>query len=117
VVIDSFQSSLKGVLLHNGNVFASIPVAHSVHVRETCDSLKRLLTSVNCEAHGWLVCGDFRVIAFLLGLQVGYTKKSSFLCEWASWAKSEQWKKTGLATKKIFDSGVDECNTRTTGRS
>ena len=31
--IDSSQSS-QGVLLRNGNVFTSIPVAHSVHLRE-----------------------------------------------------------------------------------
>ena len=47
MLIDSWQSSLKGVGLHNGNVFASIPGAHSVHVRETCYSLKFLLDSVN----------------------------------------------------------------------
>jgi hypothetical protein len=78
--IDSSQSGLKGVLHHNGNVFASVPVAHSVHLREIDDSLKCFLDSVNCKAHGWLVCGDFKVIALLLGLQVGYAKMPCFFC-------------------------------------
>jgi hypothetical protein len=103
---DSSLSSLKDVLLHNGNVFAPIPVAHSIHLKKTYDSLKRLLNSVNYKAHGLLVCGDFRVIALLLGLQVGYITMPCFLCKRDSWAKSEQ----------IFDSRVNKYNTRTTGR-
>jgi hypothetical protein len=53
--IDSCQSSLKGVGLHNGSVFVSIPGAHSVHVRETYDSLMLVLNSVYYTASGWLV--------------------------------------------------------------
>jgi hypothetical protein len=30
------------------------------------------------------VCGDLKVIALLLGLQIGYTKFCCFLCEWDS---------------------------------
>ena len=45
--IDSWQSSFKGVGLYNGNVFASIPGAPFVHVRETYYGLKLLLNSVN----------------------------------------------------------------------
>jgi hypothetical protein len=62
----SSQSSLQGVLLHNGNAFASISVAHSIHLRETCDSLKCLLNSVNYKGLGWFVCGDLKLIALLL---------------------------------------------------
>lgn len=29
------KTSLKGVLLHNGNTYASLPVAHSVHMKES----------------------------------------------------------------------------------
>ena len=54
--IDSSELTVKGVLLHNGNVFASVPITHSVHLRETYDSLTHLLNSVNYKAHGWLVC-------------------------------------------------------------
>ena len=32
--IDSNKTSLKGVLLHNGNAFPSIPVAYTSHLKE-----------------------------------------------------------------------------------
>jgi hypothetical protein len=102
--IDSSQSGLKGVLLHTENVFASIPVAHSIHLREIHDSLKHLLNSVSYKEHGWLVCGDFKVTVFLLGVQVGYIKLPCFLCEWDSRAKSEHWERHDLPSK---DSEVD----------
>ena len=56
IFIDSWQSSLKDVGLHNGNVFASIPGAHSVHMREMYYTIKLLLNSVNYKAPRWLVC-------------------------------------------------------------
>ena len=103
--IDSSQSSLKGVFLLNGNTFASIPVAHWIHLRETYDSLKHLLHSVNYKAHGWLVCEDFKVTALLRGLQVGYTKMHCFLCEWGSRAQSEQWERYGWPQRKSLTPG------------
>ena len=36
------------------------------------------------EKHLWHVCGDLKVIALLLGLQLRYTKFCCFLCEWDS---------------------------------
>ena len=35
--IDSSKRSFKGVLLHNGNKYPSIPIAHSVHLKESYD--------------------------------------------------------------------------------
>ena len=36
--IDSSKQSLKAVLLHNGNVYPSIPIAHSVRMKEDRES-------------------------------------------------------------------------------
>lgn len=33
--IDSFKTSLKSVLLHSGNTYALLPVAHFVHMKES----------------------------------------------------------------------------------
>ena len=33
--IDSSKTSLKGVLSHNGNTYSSLPIAHSVYMKET----------------------------------------------------------------------------------
>ncbi|KAL4713600.1 hypothetical protein ACJJTC_016683 [Scirpophaga incertulas] len=41
--IDSSKSSLKAVLLHNGNIKPSIPVAYSVSMKETYDNLGAVL--------------------------------------------------------------------------
>ena len=89
--IDSSTRSLKGVLLHNGNEYPSIPVAHSVQMNEDYENVKYLLHMINYEDHQWEVCGDFKMLAFLLGMQGGYTKYSCFLCLWDSRADAEHY--------------------------
>ena len=56
--IDSSKTSLKAVLLHNGNLLPSVPVGHSVHLKETYDNLKKLLKCINYEQHQWPLCGN-----------------------------------------------------------
>ena len=57
--IDSSKRSLKVVLLHNGNVYPSIPIAHSVQMKEDRESVKILLELIQYNDHNWDVCGDF----------------------------------------------------------
>lgn len=92
--IDSSKKSLKGVLLHNGNKYASIPVAHSVDFKENYEKIKCLLEKIKYRGHNWTVCGDFKVIELLLGQQPGYAKMPSFLCEWDSRARTDHWSRT-----------------------
>lgn len=82
--IDSSKRSLKAVLLHVGNKYPSIPLAHAANMKETYESMKLVLDMIQYEKHLWHVCGDLKVIALLLGLQLGYTKFCCFLCEWDS---------------------------------
>ena len=77
LVIDSSKRSLKAVL-HNGNGYPSIPVAHSVQMKEDRESIKILVELIQDNDHNWDMCGDFKMIAFLSGLQGGYTKHSCF---------------------------------------
>ncbi|KAL4113048.1 hypothetical protein QTP88_016749 [Uroleucon formosanum] len=65
--IDSSKRSLKGVLLHNGNFLASVPVTHSVYLKETYDNLKFVLEKMKYLEHKWSICGDLKIIdnAFL----------------------------------------------------
>lgn len=44
--IDSSSKSLKAVLLHNGNKFASITERHSIKMRETHNSMEALLSAL-----------------------------------------------------------------------
>ena len=82
--IDSSKVSLKAVLLHNGNVKPSIPLAHAVGLSETYESMKILLKVIKYNEHNWYICGDLKVVSLLLGMQLGYTKHMCFLCLWDS---------------------------------
>ena len=89
--IDLSKTSLKAVLLHNGNVLPSTPVGHVVHMKETHDNMKQLLMCIKYEQHQWQFCGDLKVAALLLSLQAGYTKYCCFLCEWDSKARESHY--------------------------
>ena len=72
-------TSLKEVLLYNGNQFPSIPV------------LKILLLKINYHAHCRSICSDFEVIAILLALQTEYTKYCFFFCYWDSRSRDKHY--------------------------
>ena len=77
--IDSSKTSLKAVLLHSGNTMPSVPVGYAVLMKETYDNIKQLLTCINYAQHQWQLCGDLKVVALVMGLQLGYTKYCCFL--------------------------------------
>lgn len=89
--IDSSTESLKAVLLHNGNKYAAIPIGHSKILKESCSSFKILLGKLHYEIHNWLLCGDFKMINFAVGLPSGKTKYPFFLCLWDSRARDKHW--------------------------
>ena len=91
--IDSSILSLKAVLLHNKNILPSIPVGYAAHMKETYENMKNLLQCINYKQYRWQLCGDFKVIAILLGLQPVYIKYCCFLCEWDSFARHEHYLK------------------------
>ena len=65
--IDSSSKSLKAVLLHNGNKYPSLPLAHSVHLKETYKNVKTVLNVLKYDRYNWEVIGDFKMIAFFDG--------------------------------------------------
>ncbi|XP_076029890.1 uncharacterized protein LOC143018386 [Oratosquilla oratoria] len=67
--IDSSNRSFKEVFLNNGNKFSSIPVGHSDEMKETHNSMDRLLSALNFKEHKWLICGDLKVVGLTLGLR------------------------------------------------
>lgn len=82
--IDSSCRSLKAVLLHNGNMFPPLPLAHSVYLKEEYRSIKILLGALKYEEYCWEVIRDFKMVAFLMGLQGSFTKYPCYLCLWDS---------------------------------
>src|SRR6218665_2553729 len=78
-IVDSSSRSLKAVLLHNGNNYQSLPMAHSVHLKEDYTSGK-MLSALKYDDYGWELIGDFKILSFLMGLQVGFANFPCFLC-------------------------------------
>ena len=86
--IDSSKRSLKGVLLHNGNKYPSIPIVHSVHLKESYDNMELLLEAIKYNEYQWSLCGDLKVIGLLMGMQAGSPKYCCIFCLWDSLAVS-----------------------------
>lgn len=78
--IDSSKRSLKAVLLHVGNTYAPIPIAHSTKLKETYENLQIVLDKIKYSEHNWKICGDLKIATLLLGQQSGFTKYPCYLC-------------------------------------
>lgn len=106
--IDSSKTSLKVVLLHNGNRYAPIPIGHSVHLKEKYDNLELILNKIKYKDHNWSVVGDLKIISMILGQQGGYTKKPCFICEFDTREKdrNDHWTKN-YPKRSSFKVGTD----------
>ena len=82
--IDSLKTSLKCILLHNGNKYATVPMIHSVYLKKTYENKNILIIKIKYSDHNWLLCGDLKVFCMLFGQQDGYTKYPCFLYLWDS---------------------------------
>jgi hypothetical protein len=60
-------------VLHNGNIYPSVPLAYSVHMKESHESMHTLLNCIAYDKFKWKICGDLKVLGLLLGMQQGYT--------------------------------------------
>ena len=103
--IDSSVRSLKAVLLHNGNTYASIPIAHSTKLKEEYETIKYVLKKIKYEEHNWQICGDLKIITMMLGQQSGYTKYPCFKCLWDSRDRENHYKKKNWELRKNLDVG------------
>ena len=72
--INVSKSSLKAVLLHNTNQFASIALACSTCMKESYENIKLLLSKIQYSTHVWKICVDFKVLNMLFGQQSGFIK-------------------------------------------
>lgn len=105
--IDSSSRSLKAVLLHNGNKYPSLPLAHSVHLKEDYTSVKTLLDALKYNEYGWEVIGDFKMVAFLMGMQGGFTKYPCYLCLWDSRDTKTHYHRRDWPQRSEFTVGVN----------
>ena len=55
-----------------------------MHLEENQTNVKTLLIALKCDQFNWQVIRDFRMVAFLVGLQGGFTKFPCYLCHFDS---------------------------------
>lgn len=67
--IDSSVTSLKVVLLHIGNKYPSVPIAHATCMAETYENMKIILDAINYNKHTWMICCDLKVVSLLTGVK------------------------------------------------
>ena len=103
--VDSNKTSLKAVLLHNGNQKPSVPVAYSIKTKETYEAMRHLLSCIDYEKHKWHICADLKVVGLFLGLQLGYTKYLCFLCLWNSGANEQHYNTVEWSVRDNFIPG------------
>jgi len=89
--IDSSKMSLKLALLHNGNRFLSVPLAQAANMKESYENMKLLLGKIKFDEFKWKLCDDLKIVALLLGMQLGYTKYCYLLCQWDSRDKKNHY--------------------------
>lgn len=80
--IDASVQSLKGVLLHIGNAYPSIPIIYGTGIKENYDTMKTIRDLTKFDEHGWKICCDLKVVAILMGIKQGFSKHQCFLCVW-----------------------------------
>lgn len=92
--LDGSISSFKAVLIKKADA-KCVPLALAKAEKETYSLLDNVLSLIKYEEYNWQVCGDFKIIALISGLQLGYTQYGCFLCQWRSRSKEQystlQW--------------------------
>ena len=108
--IDSSKRSLKCVLLHNRDIYGCIPIGHSVTMKEEYGNIKLIPDQLKYGDHQWLICGDLKMMNFLLGQQGGYTQYPCFICYWDSRADSDHWVKKEWLSRHSLIPGEKNVN-------
>jgi len=73
-----------GVYYETPCIIPSFPLAHEVNVKESYESVMLLLGKIKYDEFKWNLCGNLKVVALLLGMQLEYTKYCCVLCKWDS---------------------------------
>ena len=89
--IDSSKRSLKCFCSIMVTQYGSIPIGHSVTLKENYENIKVVLERLKYCVHQWLICVDLKMVNFLLGQQGGHTKYPCFLYYWDSKANEKHW--------------------------
>ena len=81
--VDSSKRSLKCVLLHNGNQYASGPLTHSTTMKENYEEIKAVLEKISYYEHSWVICMDLKMVNFFTWTAIGlYEIPMFYLLVW-----------------------------------
>lgn len=89
--IDSSNSSLKAVLVHNSNKMPSLPLYYGVDCIENRIVIQRVINKIDYASFKWKICSDLKMIAILLGMKGGWPRNPCFLCNFNSRAKEHHY--------------------------
>lgn len=103
--VDSSKRSIKAVLLHNGNILPSIPLAYSTQLTETYENIQLVLERLQYQKYKWLFVADLKVLAMVMGLRSGYVKYCCPLCSWDSRYKGNHYTNYGWLRREHHEIG------------
>lgn len=89
--IDGSTKSLKALLLHNGNLLPSIPVAYSRKLPEKYENMEEILDLIKYREYNWKVILDFKLINIISGMGPAQSKFPCFLCLWDKNTKEDKY--------------------------
>ena len=89
-------------MAHKGNQKPSIPIAYSVHLKESYENMEEVRTAVKYSEHQWNICCDLKVIGMVMGLQQGFTKYCCFQCLWDSRDTANHYRKKNWPMRTTF---------------
>lgn len=72
--IDSSKQRLKCILLHNRNLIDTIPICHSVCLREKYKNIKRVIDLLQYHMNKWIIWVGLKLVRYFLVQKRGYTK-------------------------------------------
>ena len=106
--IVSSSRRIKADLLHNWNSFSSLPIGHSVQMKETHNSNGSFACLLlTCRSRKWLICGDLKVVRLVLRLHSENTKYPCFLYLWESQADDQHYVRQKWLSRQGSKSGSD----------
>ena len=89
--MDSSTQSFKAILINKIDLKV-VPLVYAKETKETYSLIQSALKKIKYNDHLWDVCGDFKIISFLMGMQQGYMQYGCFLCNWRSREKDQYCK-------------------------
>ena len=81
-------------------------------MKETHDNMDQLLSDLNYHNHGWLICGDLKVVGLVLGPQGGYNKHPCLLCFWDSRDDDQHYIRQEWPPRQVLEPGSHNVQSR-----